>query len=71
MYRPTIARLPSTPVTGTSVTLQSRNGVKVNGVRVTEKRLVPGDILSIARHKYEVRYSPMDLGAVGPPRPTR
>jgi hypothetical protein len=47
--------------------LQSRNGVKVNGVRVTDKRVEPGDILSIAKHKYEVRYSPVDLGAVGPP----
>jgi adenylate cyclase len=47
--------------------LQSRNGVKVNGLRVTEKRLDPGDILSVAKHKYEVRYSPVELGAVGPP----
>jgi hypothetical protein len=47
--------------------LQSRNGVKVNGVRVTDKRLDPGDILSIAIHKYEMQYSPADLGAVGPP----
>ena len=47
--------------------LQSRNGVKINGVRVTDKRLDPGDILSIAKHKYEVQYSPIDLGAVGPP----
>ena len=47
--------------------LQSRNGVKVNGIRVTDKRLDPGDILSIAKHKYEVQYSPIDLGAVGPP----
>lgn len=47
--------------------LQSRNGVKVNGVRVTEKRLDPGDILSVAKHKYEMQYSPADLGAVGPP----
>jgi len=47
--------------------LQSRNGVKVNGIRVTDKLLHPGDILSIARHKYEVRYSPIDLGALGPP----
>lgn len=47
--------------------LQSRNGVKVNGMRVTDKRVDPGDILSIARHKYELRYSPIDLGAVGPP----
>jgi adenylate cyclase len=49
--------------------LQSRNGVKVNGSRVTEKRVDPGDILSIAKHKYEVKYSPVDLGAVGPPPP--
>ena len=49
--------------------LQSRNGVKVNGVRVTDKRIDPGDILSIAKHKYEVHYSPIDLGAVGPPPP--
>jgi adenylate cyclase len=47
--------------------LQSRNGVKVNGMRVTDKRLDPGDIVSIAKHKYQLQYSPMDLGAVGPP----
>jgi pSer/pThr/pTyr-binding forkhead associated (FHA) protein len=49
--------------------LKSRNGVKVNAVRVTEKRLDPGDTVSIAKHSYQVRYSPMDLGAVGPPPP--
>ncbi len=50
--------------------LNSRNGVKVNGTRLvgdTRKRLDPGDTLSIARHKYEVVYSPVDLGAVGAP----
>lgn len=47
--------------------LQSRNGVKVNGVRCTEKLVQPGDILSVAKHKYEVKYIPADLGAVGPP----
>jgi adenylate cyclase len=47
--------------------LQSRNGIKVNGSRVSEKRLDPGDELSIAKHRYDVRYSPYDLGAVGPP----
>jgi len=47
--------------------LQSRNGIKVNGIRVGEKRLDPGDTLSIARHKYEIMYSPASLGAVGPP----
>jgi adenylate cyclase len=47
--------------------LKSRNGVKVNGSRVSEKRLDPGDELTIAKHRYDVRYSPHDLGAVGPP----
>jgi len=49
--------------------LNSRNGVKVNGNRVTEKLIYPGDVLSIAKHGYEVNYSPVDLGAVGPPPP--
>jgi predicted component of type VI protein secretion system len=49
--------------------LNSRNGVKVNGNRVTEKRIDPGDVLWIAKHAYEVKYSPVDLGAVGPPPP--
>ena len=43
----------------------------MNGVRVTEKRIDPGDVLSIAKHKYEMQYSPMDIGAVGPPPPER
>ena len=47
----------------------SRNGVKVNGLRVTGKRLDPGDVLAVAKHKYEIRYSPVELGAVGPPPP--
>jgi len=47
--------------------LKSRNGVKVNGSRVEEKRLDPGDSLAIARHTYDVQYSPVDLGAAGPP----
>lgn len=47
--------------------LQSRNGVKVNGVPVQEKRLDPGDELSVATHKYEIRYLPVEIGAVGPP----
>jgi pSer/pThr/pTyr-binding forkhead associated (FHA) protein len=47
--------------------LKSRNGIKVNGSRVTEKLLDPGDELAIAKHRYHVRYSPYDLGAVGPP----
>lgn len=45
----------------------SRNGTKVNGIQVDRKRLDPGDILAVARHKYEVRYDPAVLGAIGPP----
>ena len=47
--------------------LQSRNGIKVNSVRVTERFLEPGDVLSVAKHKYEVQYSPTALGATDPP----
>jgi adenylate cyclase len=49
--------------------LQSRNGIKVNDVRVPEKRLDPGDTLAIAKHRYRVEYDPAELGAVGPPPP--
>jgi adenylate cyclase len=48
--------------------LNSRNGTKVNGLRVTgKKRIDPGDRLSIAKHNYNIEYSPADLGAEGPP----
>jgi pSer/pThr/pTyr-binding forkhead associated (FHA) protein len=46
--------------------LKSRNGIKVNGAGAREKRLDPGDVLSIATHHYDVKYSPMEIGAVGP-----
>jgi adenylate cyclase len=49
--------------------MKSRNGVKVNGIGVQEKRVDAGDILSVAKHKYKLAYSPSDLGAVGPPPP--
>lgn len=45
----------------------SRNGTKVNGERVDQKRIDPGDVLAVARHRYEFRYDPTDLGAEGPP----
>jgi pSer/pThr/pTyr-binding forkhead associated (FHA) protein len=47
--------------------LNSQNGTKVNGHRIMRKRLDPGDTLGIARHKYTIQYSPVDLGASGPP----
>lgn len=49
--------------------LKSLNGVKVNDVSVVEKRLNPGDRLTIAKHRFEIDYVPADLGAVGPPPP--
>lgn len=42
--------------------LRSSNGTKVNGVRVTEQKLRPGDKLSIARHDYEIVFDPLRLG---------
>jgi adenylate cyclase len=50
--------------------LQSRNGIKINDVRIEkdqQRRLDPGDTLAVAKHKYRVEYDPADLGAVGPP----
>lgn len=38
--------------------LQSKNGIKVNGERVLEKRVYPGDELSIAKHRYRLDYTP-------------
>jgi predicted component of type VI protein secretion system len=49
--------------------LQSRNGIKVNEVRVQERRIDPDDTLSVAKHKFRVEYDPVELGAVGPPPP--
>jgi adenylate cyclase len=49
--------------------LGSRNGTKVNGKRVSRKRVDPGDTLSFAKHQYELHYQPSDLGASGPPPP--
>ena len=47
--------------------MNSQNGTKVNGNRIVRKRLDPGDLLSMARHKYNIQYSPTELGANGPP----
>jgi adenylate cyclase len=43
--------------------LNSSNGTKVNGVRVTEHFIKPGDTLSFAKHDYEMVYDPAELGA--------
>lgn len=45
--------------------LGSSNGTKINGTRVTESRIDPGDKLSIARHEFEVSYDPIATGGAG------
>lgn len=47
--------------------LNSRNGTRVNGYRITRRRIDPRDILFVGKHQYEINYSPAELGAVGPP----
>lgn len=42
--------------------LGSTNGIKVNGARCDTKWLMPGDVLSVAKHHYEVIYSPQTDG---------
>ena len=49
--------------------MKSLNGVKVNDIAVTDKRLDSGDQLTVAKHRYRILYAPSDLGAVGPPPP--
>ncbi len=44
--------------------LNSSNGTKVNGSRISEGHLNPGDRVSIGRHEYEVCYSPDSIGGV-------
>ncbi len=47
--------------------LNSRNGTKVNGLRVDRKRLDNGDTLTLAKHQFRIDYDPEALGAYGPP----
>ncbi len=47
--------------------LGSSNGTKVNGTRVSEQRLEPGDKLTVAKHHFEIVYDPSRLGAVSKP----
>lgn len=47
--------------------LNSRNGTRVNGYRITRRRIDPKDVLSVGKHQYEMIYSPAELGATGPP----
>lgn len=49
--------------------LGSRNGTKVDGFRISRKRLDPGVTISFAKHTFTIDYSPEELGAFGPPPP--
>ncbi len=37
--------------------LNSTNGVKVNGARVQERQLMPGDEITIAKRKFRIEYA--------------
>ena len=45
--------------------MQSTNGVKVNGLKVADRRIDPGVRLSISKHEYRIHYNPQQLGAAG------
>ena len=47
--------------------LQSTNGVKVNGGKVTDYRVDPGATLNISTHPFKLRYDPKRNGASGLP----
>ena len=50
--------------------LRSRNGIKIDGKRIltgVRRRLDPGTVVQIAKHKFEVNYDPHKLGAYGSP----
>lgn len=38
--------------------LRSANGTKVNGERIEEKFVQPGDTITIAKHRFEIEYTP-------------
>jgi predicted component of type VI protein secretion system len=49
--------------------LGSTNGIRINGARVNEGRLAPGDEVTIGNHRYEVRWSSIPgEGAPAAPR---
>ena len=42
--------------------LGSSNGIRVNGQKCMESALPPGTVLRVAKHQYEVRYTPAGDG---------
>src|SRR6476659_9083370 len=53
--------------------LDSTNGIRINGVRVVEGRLKPGDELTVGNHRYQVTWGDDSPGrpraAAAPARP--
>jgi len=47
--------------------LRSTNGVKVNGVRVSDRRVDPNQTVHISKHVFRLQYNPVRNGATGPP----
>jgi len=47
--------------------LQSTNGVKINGNKVTDYRVDPGATLAISTHVFKLQYDPRQNGATGLP----
>ena len=47
--------------------LQSTNGVKLNGNKVTDHRVDPGALLAISKHAFKLHYDPRKNGATGVP----
>jgi len=47
--------------------LQSTNGVKLNGNKVTDHRVDPGATLAISKHTFKLQYDPQRNGATGLP----
>jgi len=47
--------------------LHSTNGVKVNGNRVTDRRVDPNATIAISKHMFTLQYSPIQNGASGLP----
>jgi len=47
--------------------MQSTNGVKVNGTKVTDRRVDPGVLLAISKHNFKIQYDPQQNGATGLP----
>lgn len=49
--------------------MNSTNGVKINGKRVTDHRVDPGTTLSVGKHSFKLQYDPAKNGATGQPPP--